>query len=55
MFLNPTNNLIKQSKKSIAYSLTFGAQDRTLNDEEIAKIMEQIIEGLEKNGAALRA
>lgn len=46
---------IEIGKKSIAYSLTFGAQDRTLNDEEIAKIMEQIIEGLEKNGAALRA
>ena len=45
---------IESDKKSIAYSLTFGAQDRTLNDEEITSIMQSIVQELEKNGAQLR-
>ena len=36
------------NKKSIAFSLLFGAQDRTLTDEEINNIMNKIIESLEK-------
>ncbi len=36
------------NKKSIAFSLLFGAQDRTLTDEEINNIMNKIIENLEK-------
>ncbi len=42
-------------KKSIAISLTFGAIDRTLTDEEVSKVMESIIERLQKQcGAELR-
>jgi phenylalanyl-tRNA synthetase beta chain len=43
------------NKKSIAISLNFGANDRTLTDEEVSGAMKQIIERLEKQlGAELR-
>ena len=46
---------IMSGKKSIAYSLTFGKQDRTLTDDEVNDIMEKIVEGLKKEyGAILR-
>ena len=46
---------IVSGKKSIAYSLTFGKQDRTLTDDEVKGIMEKIVEGLKKEyGAILR-
>ena len=38
---------IEKTKRSVAYSLTFGAMDRTLNDEEINEIMRKIMEELE--------
>lgn len=47
---------IPKEKRSIAYSLSFGKQDRTLTDEEVNNIMEKIIEKLQSNiGAELRA
>ncbi len=39
---------LPHGKRSIAYSLTFGANDRTLTDEEINPIIEKIIVGLNK-------
>ena len=36
-------------KKSMAYSLTFGSNTKTLTDEEINPILEKVIEALEKN------
>ncbi len=45
---------IDNNKKSLAYSLTFGDQNRTLNDEEINEIMDKVIEDLEKSGMQLR-
>jgi phenylalanyl-tRNA synthetase beta chain len=45
---------ILDNKKSIAYSLTFGDQNRTLNDEEINSVMEKIIADLEASGMELR-
>ena len=45
-------NNLPQGKRSIAYSLTFGANDRTLTDEEINPIIEKIIVGLEKTFSA---
>ena len=36
------------NKKSIAFSLSFGANDRTLTDEEVANVMKNIVERLEK-------
>jgi len=46
---------IPEGKRSIAYSLSFGANDRTLTDEEINNIMKKVIESLQKIGAELRA
>ena len=45
-----TGQGIDQGKKSLAYSLTFGANDRTLTDEEINSVLEKIIEKLSKIG-----
>lgn len=45
---------IEEGKKSIAYSLEFGANDRTLTDEEINEVLNKIISNLEKQGASLR-
>lgn len=47
-------NILDSNKKSLAYSLTFGDQSRTLNDEEINQIMDKVIEDLEKSGMELR-
>ena len=44
---------ILPGKRSIAYSLTFGKQDRTLTDEEINEVMDKIIKGLEKEYNAI--
>lgn len=50
-----TGKGIEEGKKSIAYSLEFGKNDRTLTDEEINSTMEKIIDFLEKKlGAELR-
>ena len=39
----------------MSYSLTFGAKDKTLTDEEINSILEKIIANVEKEiGAELR-
>ena len=46
---------IPEGKKSIAFTVTLGASDRTLKDEEINECLEKIIKGLEsKHGAELR-
>ena len=45
---------IMNNKKSLAYSLTFSDPARTLQDEEINTIMENIIADLEKSGMELR-
>ena len=45
---------IDKDKRSLAYSLTFGDKNRTLNDEEVNPIMDNIIEDLNKSGIELR-
>jgi len=40
---------IPEGMKSVAYSITFRAEDRTLTDEEVNKSMNNIIDGLQKN------
>lgn len=50
-----TGTGLEENKKSIAYSLEFGANDRTLTDEEINQVIEKIIANLEKQGATLRS
>ena len=44
---------ILPGKKSIAFSLTFGKQDRTLTDEEINEVMDKVVKGLEKDYNAI--
>ena len=41
-------NPIMMGKKSVAYSLTFGSNNKTLTDEEVNPVVEKIIESLEK-------
>ncbi len=50
-----TGEGIPEGKKSVAFSLTFRAKDRTLSDDDVNSIMGGIIEALEKSGARLRA
>ena len=45
---------LEENKKSLAYSLEFGANDRTLTDEEINAVIEKIIVAIEKQGWSLR-
>ena len=49
------NEKLGENKKSVAYSLIFRDKNKTLSDEEINQIMEDIIAELEKQlGATLR-
>lgn len=41
--------------KSVAYSITFRAADRTLEDKEVNTVMEKILHGLKELGIELRA
>ncbi len=46
---------VPPGKKSLAYSLTFQASDRTLSDDEVARVRERIVRELERKlGARLR-
>lgn len=40
---------VPEGMKSVAYSITFRASDRTLTDEEVGKAMTKILDGLKKN------
>ena len=42
-------NAILGDKKSVAFSLTFGSNDKTLTDDEIVPVMDKIIKALESN------
>ncbi|MCM1081932.1 MAG: phenylalanine--tRNA ligase subunit beta [Clostridium sp.] len=46
---------VAEGKKSVAYSMTFRAKDKTLEDAEVGKIIEMIIAELGKMGITLRA
>ncbi|MDD3745473.1 MAG: phenylalanine--tRNA ligase subunit beta [Anaerostipes sp.] len=48
-------NQVEQGCKSVAYSLTFRAKDRTLEEAEVNKIIDKILEELKKLGIELRA
>ena len=46
---------IDEGKKSVAFSIIYRAEDRTLTDDEISKVFDKIIEKLKKDfGAQLR-
>ncbi len=46
---------IQAGHKSVAYSITFRAKDRTLEDKEVNAVMEKILHGLRELGIELRA
>lgn len=45
---------VKEGFKSVAYSITFRAKDRTLEENDIVAAMKKILNGLEQLGAQLR-
>ena len=45
---------IKEGFKSVAYSITFRAKDRTLEDNDVTATMKKILNGLESMGIELR-
>ena len=45
---------IKKGFKSVAYSIVFRAQDRTLDDNDVSGAMKKILNGLEGMGIELR-
>ncbi len=45
---------IKEGYKSMAYSVTFRAKDRTLEESDVTGAMKKILNGLEQLGATLR-
>lgn len=45
---------IKPGFKSVAYSITFRAKDRTLEDKDVSSVMAKIVKELEKMGIELR-
>lgn len=46
---------VAEGKKSVAYSMTFRAKDKTLEDAEVGRIIENIVAELGKLGITLRA
>jgi phenylalanyl-tRNA synthetase beta chain len=47
---------VGRERKSLAYRLTYQAQDKTLTDRAVAKVRERIVKRLEKEvGATLRS
>ncbi len=46
---------VAEGKKSVAYSMTFRAKDRTLEDTEVGKIIDKIVAELANMGITLRA
>lgn len=45
---------IKEGYKSMAYSISFRAKDRTLEDKDVTEVMDKILNGLKKLGIELR-
>ena len=46
---------VQEGYKSVAYSLSFRAKDRTLTDEEVGAAMKKILQGLSRLGIELRS
>ncbi len=45
---------VEEGYRSVAYNLSFRAEDRTLTDEEVDKVMRKLVEGLKALGIELR-
>ncbi|MBQ7201722.1 MAG: phenylalanine--tRNA ligase subunit beta, partial [Eubacterium sp.] len=46
---------VADDEKSLAYSITFRAGDRTLEDKDVTEVMDKILKNLEQNGIVLRS
>ncbi|MDE6738348.1 MAG: hypothetical protein K2K07_04570, partial [Lachnospiraceae bacterium] len=46
---------IKDGYKSVAYSITFRAKDRTLEEADVSAAMKKILNGLDGMGIELRS
>ena len=46
---------IRKGFKSMAYSVTLRAKDRTLEEKDVAAVMKKILHGLESLGIELRS
>lgn len=46
---------IKEGFKSVAYSITFRAKDRTLEENDITQVMKKLLNGLDRMGIELRS
>ena len=46
---------VAEDEKSLAYSITFRAEDRTLEDKDVTEAMDKILKKLEENGIVLRS
>ena len=46
---------VQEGFKSLAYTLTFRAKDRTLEENDITSIMKKILNGLSSLGVELRS
>ena len=46
---------IKAGHKSVAYSVTFRAKDRTLEEKDVTQVMDKILKALGELGAELRS
>ena len=46
---------IKEGYKSVAYSITFRAKDKTLGEADVTAAMKKILNGLEGMGIELRS
>ena len=49
-----TGDNVGKDEKSIAYSLTFKDDSRTLNEDEVIQVFNKIIKAVEDIGAELR-
>ena len=50
-----TGKPIPEDRKSLAFALKYQAMDRTLKDEEVNSLNQQVLEGIEKEfGASWR-
>jgi phenylalanyl-tRNA synthetase beta chain len=50
-----TGDQVPAGKKSLAYAITYGSDDHTLTDEEVAKTQRKLLERLRREfGAELR-
>lgn len=49
-----TGDKIPADKRSLTYSITYQAPNRTLTDAEVEAVHKQVLEQLEKNGAEIR-